>query len=161
MTRQPPSSMPHAWKAGEQTLLLRRQLEAMTDGGTVVISAPANPFRCPPGPYERASLIAYYLKTKKPRSKLIVLDAKDSFSKQRLFQAAWQQLYPGLLEWVPLSNGGKVTKVDAGGAHARHRFRHLQGGCRQCHPAAAGGAYRRDRGCRRPNRVVPDRPDYL
>jgi sulfide dehydrogenase [flavocytochrome c] flavoprotein chain len=84
--------MPHAWKAGEQTLLLLRQLEAMTDGGTVVISAPANPFRCPPGPYERASLIAYYLKTKKPRSKLIVLDAKDSFSKQCLFQAAWQQL---------------------------------------------------------------------
>jgi sulfide dehydrogenase [flavocytochrome c] flavoprotein subunit len=106
------AQMPHAWKAGEQTLLLRRQLEAMPDGGTVVISAPANPFRCPPGPYERASLIAYYLKTKKPRSKLIVLDAKDSFSKQRLFQAAWQQLYPGLLEWVSLSNGGKVTKVD-------------------------------------------------
>jgi sulfide dehydrogenase [flavocytochrome c] flavoprotein subunit len=106
------ASMPHAWKAGEQTLLLRHQLEAMADGGTVVISAPANPFRCPPGPYERASLIAYYLKTKKPRSKLIVLDAKDSFSKQRLFQAAWQQLYPGLLEWVSLSNGGRVTKVD-------------------------------------------------
>ena len=104
--------MPHAWKAGEQTLLLRRQLEAMADGGTVVISAPANPFRCPPGPYERASLIAYYLKSKKPRSKLIVLDAKDNFSKQRLFQAAWQQLYPGLLEWVPLSSGGKVTRVD-------------------------------------------------
>jgi len=104
--------MPHAWKAGDQTLLLRRQLEAMADGGTVVISAPANPFRCPPGPYERASLIAYYLKTKKPHSKLIVLDAKDSFSKQRLFQAAWQQLYPGILEWVSLSNGGKVTSVD-------------------------------------------------
>jgi sulfide dehydrogenase [flavocytochrome c] flavoprotein chain len=105
--------VPHAWKAGEQTLLLRAQLEAMADGGTVVISAPANPFRCPPGPYERASLIAYYLKTKKPRSKLIVLDAKDGFSKQRLFQAAWQQLYPGLLEWVSLSNGGRVTSVDA------------------------------------------------
>jgi sulfide dehydrogenase [flavocytochrome c] flavoprotein chain len=104
--------MPHAWKAGEQTVLLRRQLEAMADGGTVVISAPANPFRCPPGPYERASLIAYYLKTKKPRSKLILLDAKDSFSKQRLFQQAWQQLYPGLIEWVSLSNGGKVTSVD-------------------------------------------------
>jgi sulfide dehydrogenase [flavocytochrome c] flavoprotein chain len=104
--------MPHAWKAGDQTLLLRDQLEAMADGGTVVISAPANPFRCPPGPYERASLIAYYLKTKKPRSKLIVLDAKDSFSKQHLFQAAWQELYPGLLEWVSLSNGGKVTSVD-------------------------------------------------
>jgi len=104
--------MPHAWLAGDQTLLLRRQLEAMPDGGTVVISAPANPFRCPPGPYERASLIAYYLKKTKPRSKLIVLDAKDSFSKQRLFEAAWRQLYPELIEWVSLSNGGKVVSVD-------------------------------------------------
>ena len=105
--------MPHAWKAGEQTLLLRQQLEAMPDGGLVVISAPANPFRCPPGPYERASLIAHYLKAKKPRSKLIILDAKDAFSKQRLFQQAWAELYPGLLEWVPLSKGGNVTSVDA------------------------------------------------
>jgi NADPH-dependent 2,4-dienoyl-CoA reductase/sulfur reductase-like enzyme len=104
--------MPHAWRAGEQTLLLRRQLEAMDDGGLVVISAPANPFRCPPGPYERASLIAHFLKTRKPKSKLIVLDAKDSFSKQRLFQAAWAELYPGLLEWVPQSKGGTVTSVD-------------------------------------------------
>jgi sulfide dehydrogenase [flavocytochrome c] flavoprotein chain len=107
------ATMPHAWLAGEQTLLLRRQLEAMPDGGTVVISAPANPFRCPPGPYERASLIAWYLKKAKPRSKLIVLDAKDAFSKQRLFETAWQFLYPDLIEWVSLSNGGKVTSVDA------------------------------------------------
>jgi NADPH-dependent 2,4-dienoyl-CoA reductase/sulfur reductase-like enzyme len=104
--------MPHAWKAGAQTALLRRQLEAMDDGGLVVIAAPANPFRCPPGPYERASLIAHYLKTKKPKSKLLILDAKDAFSKQRLFQNAWQQLYPGLIEWVSLSNGGKVVSVD-------------------------------------------------
>jgi sulfide dehydrogenase [flavocytochrome c] flavoprotein subunit len=104
--------MPHAWKAGEQTLLLRHQLEAMEDGGVVVMAAPNNPFRCPPGPYERASLIAYYLKTKKPRSKLIVLDAKDAFSKQRLFQNAWAELYPGLIEWVSLSRGGKVTSVE-------------------------------------------------
>ncbi len=104
--------MPHAWKAGEQTLLLRKQLEAMDDGGLVVISAPANPYRCPPGPYERASLIAYYLKTKKPRSKLIILDAKDAFSKQRLFQNAWKELYPDMVEWVSLSQGGKVTSVD-------------------------------------------------
>ena len=105
--------MPHAWKAGAQTLLLRRQLEAMPDGGTVVISAPGNPFRCPPGPYERASLIAWYLKTKKPKSKLIVLDAKDVFSKQRLFQNAWKALYPDTLEWVSLSSGGKVNAVEA------------------------------------------------
>ena len=105
--------MPHAWKAGAQTLLLRRQLEAMDDGGVVAISAPANPYRCPPGPYERASLIAHYLKTTKPRSKLLILDAKDAFSKQRLFQAAWLKLYPGLIEWVSLSQGGAVTSVDA------------------------------------------------
>jgi NADPH-dependent 2,4-dienoyl-CoA reductase/sulfur reductase-like enzyme len=111
-TEQAAERMPHAWKAGEQTLLLRRQLEAMPDGGTVVISAPANPFRCPPGPYERASLIAYYLKTKKPKSKLIILDAKDAFSKQRLFQNAWKELYPDHLEWVSLSQGGKVNEVD-------------------------------------------------
>ncbi len=104
--------MPHAWKAGAQTVLLRRQLEAMADGGLVVISAPPNPFRCPPGPYERASLIAYYLKTKKPKSKLVILDAKDAFSKQRLFQNAWTALYPEIIEWVPLSSGGKVTSAD-------------------------------------------------
>ena len=107
------AKMPHAWRAGEQTTLLRKQLEDMEDGGLVVMAAPANPFRCPPGPYERASLIAHYLKTKKPKSKLIVLDAKDQFSKQRLFQNAWKELYPDHLEWVSLSKGGKVTAVDA------------------------------------------------
>ncbi len=106
--------MPHAWKAGAQTVLLRQQLQAMEDGGLVVMSAPANPFRCPPGPYERASLIAYWLKIWKPRSKLLLLDAKDAFSKQRLFQNGWAELYPGVIEWVPLSKGGKVTAVDPG-----------------------------------------------
>jgi len=104
--------MPHAWKAGEQTLLLRRQLEAMEDGGTVVMTLPALPYRCPPASYERASLIAYYLQTRKPRSKLVVLDAKDTFSMQRLFENAWQEFYPNL-EWVPVSSGGNPTAVDA------------------------------------------------
>lgn len=108
------ATLPHAWKAGEQTTLLRNQLEAMPDGGTVLIAAPANPYRCPPGPYERASLIAHYLKTRKPKSKVIVLDAKDQFSKQRLFQNAWKELYPDHLEWIGLSQGGKVTAVDVG-----------------------------------------------
>ena len=105
-------AMPHAWKAGEQTLLLRRQLAAMPEGGVVVMSVPANPYRCPPGPYERASLIAHYLKTNKPRAKLILLDAKDAFSKQKLFETAWKELYPGLIEWVSLSFGGVVTRVE-------------------------------------------------
>ncbi len=105
--------MPHAWKAGAQTLLLRQQLEAMPDGGTVIMSVPPNPYRCPPGPYERASLIAWYLRGAKPKSKLLVLDSKDVFSKQKLFQAGWAALYPGNLEWVSQSNGGTVTGVDA------------------------------------------------
>ncbi|WP_210529893.1 NAD(P)/FAD-dependent oxidoreductase [Rubellimicrobium arenae] len=104
--------MPHAWKAGAQTELLRRQLEAMEDGGVVAIAVPENPFRCPPGPYERASLIAHYLKSTKPRSKVLILDAKDAFSKRPLFEEAWAALYPGLVEWVPVSMGGKVVGVD-------------------------------------------------
>jgi sulfide dehydrogenase [flavocytochrome c] flavoprotein subunit len=105
--------IPHAWKAGSQTITLRSQLEAMADGGVVVIAPPDNPFRCPPGPYERASLIANYLKTNKPRSKLLILDAKDKFSKQGLFVQAWEQLYPGMIEWVKGSDGGKIDRVDA------------------------------------------------
>ncbi|MGJ5202640.1 FAD-dependent oxidoreductase [Bradyrhizobium sp. HKCCYLR20261] len=104
--------MPHAYKAGEQTLLLRQKIEAMADGGTVAISVPANPSRCPPAPYERASLIAHYLKTHKPKSKVLILDAKDNFSQQKLFEQAWQQLYPGMIERIPLSQGGRVTGVD-------------------------------------------------
>jgi sulfide dehydrogenase [flavocytochrome c] flavoprotein chain len=104
--------MPPAWNDGAEVALLRRQLEAMDDGGTVVITAPVNPARCPPAPYERASLIAHYLKTKKPRSKVIVLDAKDGFTMQKLFEAAWQELYPGLIEWVGLSQGGALASVD-------------------------------------------------
>ena len=93
--------MPHAWKAGPQTLLLRQQIEAMPDGGKVIIVAPPNPFRCPPGPYERAAQIAHYLKShNKSKCKIIILDAKDAFSKQGLFQAGWEQHYPGMITWV-------------------------------------------------------------
>jgi NADPH-dependent 2,4-dienoyl-CoA reductase/sulfur reductase-like enzyme len=106
------AKMPHAWIAGEQTLLLRRQLEAMDDGGTVVLAVPAAPLRCPPAPYERASLIAHYLKTKKPRSKILILDAKDGFSQQRLFEQAWKELYPDMIERIALSQGGRVTSVE-------------------------------------------------
>ena len=103
--------MPHAWKAGAQTALLRRQLEAMEDGGLVVLAVPESPYRCPPGPYERASLIADYLSREKPRSKVLVLDAKDGFSKQGLFREGWDRLYPGTIEWVGFSGGGNVIAV--------------------------------------------------
>jgi NADPH-dependent 2,4-dienoyl-CoA reductase/sulfur reductase-like enzyme len=104
--------MPHAWKAGEQTTLLRRQIEAMDDGGVVVLAVPAAPLRCPPAPYERASLIAHYLKARKPRSKILILDAKDGFSQQRLFENVWKELYPGMIERIALSQGGRVVSVD-------------------------------------------------
>ena len=93
--------MPHAWQAGTQTAALRRQLEAMDDGGTVVICPPPNPFRCPPGPYERVCMVAHYLKNNKPKSNIIVVDAKDKFSKQALFQEAWAEHYDGMIEWLP------------------------------------------------------------
>jgi NADPH-dependent 2,4-dienoyl-CoA reductase/sulfur reductase-like enzyme len=109
-------TMPHAWIAadGAQTLLLRRQLEAMPEGGVVGIAIPPNPFRCPPGPYERISMIAHYLKRHKPRAKILALDAKEAFSKQALFQDAWRAFYGGMIEWVPASGDGRVVKVDPG-----------------------------------------------
>ena len=104
--------IPHAWQGGTQTTLLRNQLTAMPDGGVVIVAAPENPFRCPPGPYERVSLIANYLKQHKPKSKVLVLDAKDKFSKQALFMQGWENLYPGMIEWVGGSKGGRIDEID-------------------------------------------------
>ena len=92
---------------------LRRQLEQMQDDGIVIIAPPRNPFRCPPGPYERASLIAHYLKQAKPKSKILIYDAKEKFSKQPLFEQGWQALYPGMIEWIKESDGGAIERVDA------------------------------------------------
>ena len=104
--------IPHAWKAGPQTLLLRKQLEAMKDGGVCYIVAPPNPFRCPPGPYERAAQIALYFKHHKPKSKVIILDAKDNFSKQALFMQGYERFYPGMVEWVSGASGGIIESVN-------------------------------------------------
>jgi NADPH-dependent 2,4-dienoyl-CoA reductase/sulfur reductase-like enzyme len=92
----------HAWKAGPQTALLRKQLEAMPDGGTFVMSVPAAPYRCPPGPYERACMVAHYFKQAKPKSKIILLDGNpDVVSKKPLFTDAWNTLYPGMIDYRP------------------------------------------------------------
>lgn len=104
--------MPHAWQAGTQTANLKHQLEAMEDGGTVVVCPPPDPFRCPPGPYERVCMIAHYLKANKPKSKIIVLDAKNKFSKQALFQEAWARYYDGMIEWLPKDITGGVKAVN-------------------------------------------------
>jgi sulfide dehydrogenase [flavocytochrome c] flavoprotein subunit len=110
-------TIPHAWKAGAQTILLRDQLHAMPNGGTVVLAAPPNPYRCPPAPYERASQIAYYLKQHKPNSKIIILDPKPSFTKQALFEKAWTELYGyktdnALLEWHSADQAAGVVGVE-------------------------------------------------
>ena len=105
-----PEIMPHAWKAGPQTVLLRKQLEAMKPGGTVVLSIPLVPFRCPPGPYERTNMIAMYLKEHKPGSKIIVLDANpDIVAKKGLFLKGWKKHYEGIVDYRPAK---KVTEVD-------------------------------------------------
>ncbi len=107
----------HAWKAGPQTALLRRQLEAMPDGGTFCLVAPPNPFRCPPGPYERVSQIAMYFKHHKPKSKIVIIDRKDKFSKQGLFMQAWKDLYGygtdnSLIRWVKAAEAGEIAAID-------------------------------------------------
>jgi len=118
------SKIPHAWKAGKQTQMLRDQLVSMKDGGTVLICPPRNPFRCPPGPYERASLIANYLKKSgKTKSKIIILDPKDKFSKFGLFREGWQNHYgfdpaknggeKSMIDWVKGAEGGAIEELDA------------------------------------------------
>lgn len=109
-----------AWKAGPQTVALRKQIESMADGGVVAITVPKAPYRCPPGPYERACQIAWYLKLNKPKSKVMILDANEKVvSKEALFRKAWEDLYPGLVEYVPNS---ELADVDAKALTAKLQF---------------------------------------
>jgi sulfide dehydrogenase [flavocytochrome c] flavoprotein subunit len=105
--------MPHAWKAGPQTALLRKQLEAMKDGGTVVIATPRKPFRAPPAPYERASLIAYYLKKNKPKSKILLVNSAGNSEELDLFKKGWKKLYKGMIELVDGSLKGEILSANA------------------------------------------------
>jgi sulfide dehydrogenase [flavocytochrome c] flavoprotein subunit len=115
----------HAWKAGPQTVALRQQLEAMPDGGVYVLSVPTAPYRCPPGPYERASQVAHYFKQAKPRSKVLILDANpDVTSKGPLFKRAWEELYKGIIEYHGAAN---VVGVDAAAMAARTEFETFKG----------------------------------
>ena len=117
--------VPHAWKAGEQTVLLRRQLEAMRDGGVYVFHIPLSPFRCPPGPYERVCQVADYFKRSKPRSKIIVLDSNpDIVSKKGLFLQSWNGVYKGLIDYRPNS---ELEDVDVRGMTVRLTFDNVKG----------------------------------
>ena len=112
-SREAEERMPHAWKAGPQTELLKRRLDAVPDGGLVVVIAPPNPYRCPPGPYERVSMMAHTLaSTGRAATRIVVLDPKDSFSKQPLFQQGWEKHYPGMIEWMPPAIHAGIRSVD-------------------------------------------------
>jgi len=128
----------HAWKAGPQTAALRQQLEAMRDGGVFVISIPEAPFRCPPGPYERACQVAAYFKARKPRSKILLLDANpDVTSKGPLFKKAWSDLYRDLIEYRPNS---KATDVDVRGNTVKLEFGDVKGDVLNVLPPMKAGA---------------------
>jgi sulfide dehydrogenase [flavocytochrome c] flavoprotein chain len=111
-TEEASARLPHAWQAGEQTELLARQIFGMRRGGVVAISVPAGPMRCPPGPFERASLIARYLKRHNPRAKVLIFDANNHFPRQDAFSEAWRTLYPGMIDWIPVVEGGAVERID-------------------------------------------------
>ncbi|NTU53776.1 MAG: FAD-dependent oxidoreductase [Chlorobiaceae bacterium] len=140
------TKIPHAWQAGAQTLLLQRQLHGMKNGSDVIICAPDNPFRCPPGPYERASLIAHYLKKHKPQSKVIILDAKEKFSKQGLFTKGWERLYPGKIAWHSSTGGGKVLGVNAENMSVETEFGAIKGGVINVIPPQKAGKIAFDTG---------------
>ena len=106
------NAMPHAYKAGSQSQLLRAQIEAMPEGGVFGMVAPPNPYRCPPGPYERVSMVAHVLKARNPTAKILIADPKPKFSKQALFEEGWQTHYGGMIEWIGPDFGGQNVSVD-------------------------------------------------
>lgn len=133
-------NMPHAFQAGSQTMLLHKQLIALKDGSNVLICPPANPLRCPAAPYERASLMAMYLKKYKPKSKIIILDDKEKFSKQELFMQGWERFYPGMIEWRAATAGGKVEKVDGAAMTVTTEFGDEPGGVINVIPPQKAGS---------------------
>ena len=136
--------IPHAWKAGPQTRNLHRQLQAMRDGGVFTIAVPPQPYRCPPAPYERACLAAFYLKTHKPRSKVVVLDANPVItSKRALFERAWRDLYPGMIDYLP---GSELQGVDLATRTVRTAFDTVRSDVLNIIPPQRAGRIARDCG---------------
>lgn len=143
--------IPHAWKAGAQTLLLKKQLEAMPDGGRFLIVVPKSPFRCPPGPYERAAQVAMYCRHHgKKKAKILILDSNDSFSKRPLFEEAYKALYGygpgGMIEWVPAAAGGAVERLDADAMTCQTTFDEFKGDVINVIPPHRAGRIAREAG---------------
>lgn len=138
---------PHAWKAGPQTQLLKAKLDALENGQQIVMVAPPNPYRCPPGPYERVSMMAHVLKSKgHTDSRIIVLDPKDKFSKQGLFQEGWARHYPGMVEWFGPDVHGGIGAVDASAGTVETDFDTFTGALLNIIPAQKAGAIATDSG---------------
>jgi sulfide dehydrogenase [flavocytochrome c] flavoprotein chain len=132
---------PHAWKAGPQTELLKARLDALTDGQNIVMIAPPNPYRCPPGPYERVSMMAHVLKAKGfANSKIFVIDPKDKFSKQGLFQEGWDRHYPGMVEWYGPDVHGGIKSVDVAAGTVETDLDSFEGALLNVIPAQKAGA---------------------
>jgi NADPH-dependent 2,4-dienoyl-CoA reductase/sulfur reductase-like enzyme len=139
--------LPHAWKPGPQTELLKRQLDAVPDGGVIVMIAPPNPYRCPPGPYERVSMMAHVLKAKgHNKSRIIVIDPKDTFSKQALFQEGWEKHYPGMVEWQDPKMHGGIKGVDPTTMTVNTDLANYQAALINVIPAQMAGRLSRDAG---------------
>lgn len=139
-------AMPHAWQAGPQTQLLRRQIEAMEQGELFILTVPEEPYRCPPGPYERACSVAHHFKQHNPSAKILILDAKESFSKQGLFEDAWAKYYPDMIEWIPGEFGGKVIAVDPDAMTVTTEYETYRAAVANIVPAQAAGAIARQAG---------------
>jgi sulfide dehydrogenase [flavocytochrome c] flavoprotein chain len=139
--------MPHAWKAGPQTQLLKQQLDALSDGALVVMVAPPNPYRCPPGPYERVSMMAHVLKSKgHTKSRIVVLDPKPNFSKQALFQEGWERHYPGMVEWQDPKMHGGIKGVDPSAMTVQTDLETYKADLANVIPAQMAGKIARDAG---------------
>ncbi len=147
---------PHAWRAGPQTQLLKQKLDALEDGQNIVMVAPANPFRCPPGPYERISMFAHVLKKKGlSRSKIFVLDKKDTFSKQGLFTEGWEKHYPGVVEWYGPDVHGGIKNVDAAAGTVETELDTFEGALLNIIPQQRAGAIAVDAGVTNENGWAP------
>lgn len=140
-------TMPHAWKPGAQTQLLKKQLDSLADGATIVMVAPPNPYRCPPGPYERVSCMAHVLKSKgHTKSRIVIIDPKDKFSKMALFQEGWQKHYPGMVEWMDPNMHGGVKGVDPKAKTVTTDFETIKADLVNVIPAQMAGKIARDAG---------------
>jgi sulfide dehydrogenase [flavocytochrome c] flavoprotein subunit len=154
--------LPHAWKAGPQTQTLRRQLMAMPDGGTIVMIAPPNPYRCPPGPYERVSMMAHVLKAKgHKKSRIVVLDPKENFSKQALFMEGWQKHYPGMVEWLDPKVHGGIKNVDPKAMTVKTDLAEIKAHIINVIPAQMAGKIARDAGLANQTGFCPINPDNM